>query len=753
MSEKVDREGLREKSIDNRHGYVHRLDKEATSFFFTNFPDHVKAVDLWPRFARFGRVGEVFIPAKVDKQGKRFGFVKYREVKDAKELLRTISNIWIDSFKLRINLSKFNRKTEQLPNGETKRKEPEVVVGTARDGAMTTGRTFKSALLTDNASGSGIGEAEKAKDEVVWEVEVEEERMEKLEGACVGYLVENMNAQSIQNDFHMDGFQSVKVCPLGYMTVLIWSEKVEEVKEIMETVGWWCSLFEKVIPWSPDAVSNSRAVWIRCYGVPPHAWGNDLFRSIAFKHGRFLEVDASTKEMKRCDVARIKILTKDKTAIDTSMTVKVLGKRYDIRILEECGEVGTMTQFASGVRAGDTVRQGAQSSRASGDGASIQALVEGCSETGSEADVSESCQILLEIEAQGTRGTVIEARKRDMVYTESEMAGEIPNKLGNPSDLAVSLVNSVVDRGVGDFEVSAEKVLRLEGVKTGGICGDQEDEVSIGDVDLQREVEHEAVEEVEPLNVIGLAQFENMSQEQEDSISITERCGEAFRGRPGPKFLRTKKGDLCVGGPRKNGHDNLGPTTNKHLEEKSPTKALRAGRRIKTLPELPPKKMRFLSAPPYPRNRAPRRKKQPQRVTSKEAQSDSDSIQNPDEIPVISQPTTNVEFQLEVVLPCGPPVTEEAPFIAANRAGSGTVCLVNSELYDEANILPVSTSVLEVPQRQVMEARKILAIQNEVGIKIQSSQEEHLHRMEAMEVRDRCEKEDWELNRENAGFQ
>jgi hypothetical protein len=52
-----------------------------------------------------------------------------------------------------------------------------------------------------------------------------------------------------------------------------------------------------------------------------------------------------------------------------------------------------------------------------------------------------------------------------------------------------------------------------------------------------------------------------------------------------------------------------------------------------------------------------------------------------------------------------------------------------------------------------MEARKILAIQNEVGIKIQSSQEEHLHRMEAMEVRDRCEKEDWELNRENAGFQ
>jgi hypothetical protein len=41
-------------------------------------------------FARFGRVGEVYIPNKVDKQGKRFGFVKFREVRDEVELLRML---------------------------------------------------------------------------------------------------------------------------------------------------------------------------------------------------------------------------------------------------------------------------------------------------------------------------------------------------------------------------------------------------------------------------------------------------------------------------------------------------------------------------------------------------------------------------------------------------------------------------------------------------------------------------------------
>jgi RNA recognition motif-containing protein len=336
MREKDEREGVGESSKANRQGYVHRLDKSATSYFFTNFPDDVKAVDLWPKFARFGRVGEVFIPAKVDKQGKSFGFVKFREVRDATELLRCISNIWIDSFKLRINLSKFHRKTD--PASREERKETVGLVEANRAGRNTDGRSFKSALLAEEVDGQRREVATKVTPEVIWEVEVEEARMMRLEGACVGYLIEEKDVQAIQYDFNMNGFENLKVCSLGHLQVLLWSEKPGEVKEVIGTVGWWCSLFEKMVPWSPELVSSSRVTWLRCYGVPPHAWGNNLFRSIAFKYGRFIGVDDSTKEMRRCDVARIKITTNDKVAIDSSMAVKVLGRRFDIRIMEEVGE-------------------------------------------------------------------------------------------------------------------------------------------------------------------------------------------------------------------------------------------------------------------------------------------------------------------------------------------------------------------------------------------------------------------------------
>jgi hypothetical protein len=52
-----------------------------------------------------------------------------------------------------------------------------------------------------------------------------------------------------------------------------------------------------------------------------------------------------------------------------------------------------------------------------------------------------------------------------------------------------------------------------------------------------------------------------------------------------------------------------------------------------------------------------------------------------------------------------------------------------------------------------MEANKLMALQEEVGINVHGSRADHLKRIEALEVRDQTEKEGWELNREAAGFQ
>jgi hypothetical protein len=759
----------------NNHGYVHRLDKVATSFFFTNFPDEVKAVDLWPRFAKFGRVGEVFIPAKVDKQGRRFGFVKFREVANEKELLRRISNIWIDSFKLRINLSKFSR--QSVSGGrEDKRKVDPVVSPRRYGGKAQAGKSFKAALVVeekeDNRAGvvqNTMAEERKTnpKPEVVWEVEVEEERLSKLEGAYVGYLVEERDVQTIQNNFRMDGFHGLNVCTMGFMTVLIWSNKVEEVKEVVETVGWWCSLFEKVVPWSPELVSNKRVAWLRCFGVPPHAWGADLFRSLAFKFGRFIEVDESTKDFKRCDFARVRILTSVETTIDSSMAVSVLGKRFDIRVLEELGSNHMVVR-------NNTVRGEAWpeelSSRASGEGGSFQAVMEGFSETGSDADVSDSGQVLLGVQAHGMTGTATCGSLKVVEYIEGEMAGFSPNNLGKASGDSTTRVNLDGDIGGSNCSGSEDVVLRLEGGRVGGAGGVQDDDVSTPD--SKKNVDSS----VDRVSVESPAQH-NISCPEAAHEGV-EGCKEQSVMCIGPRVLRTRQGDICIPGPSilnkgvqlcespvfsSEAHTSVKKKklmSTKHTAKHSRAEGFemrKAQYKKTTISDLPFNKVKKFSN--LAKHRSNRRKKSDHRNNMTGSSSSSDSIHNSDIPPVSHLRSHHANFTevaegftLEVVLPClanedgGPiPVATMPP---GNQQNYGMEVLLRSD-----DVGGDRTMALEVPSRQVMEAKRIVEIQDAVGIKICENEAEHLDRIMEMESRDRAEKESWEMNRETEGPQ
>jgi hypothetical protein len=277
------------------------------------------------------------------------------------------------------------------------------------------------------------------------EVEVEDEVLAKLCGAYVGYLVEDKEAISIQNQFRMDGFHNLKICSQGYLKILLWSDKVGEVKEVVGSVRWWCSLFERIVPWSSLLVSDQRVTWLRCFGVPIHAWGFDLFRDLAFKFGRFIDVDQMTINMVRCDVARIRILTGERKLIDSSMAVNVLGQRFDIRVVEENGG---WVEGGCGGKARDGVED--VSSRASSDGGiSVAAAVVGFSESSSEADVSDSCHVLMDVEnrREGRKEVVVGfCRKEDEAIVVSSSSSHF---LGNHGLLVGTKVNCESDKREG----------------------------------------------------------------------------------------------------------------------------------------------------------------------------------------------------------------------------------------------------------------------------------------------------------------
>ncbi|MCI51424.1 hypothetical protein A2U01_0072668, partial [Trifolium medium] len=59
----------------------------------------------------------------------------------------------------------------------------------------------------------------------------------------------------------------------------------------------------------------------------------------------------------------------------------------------------------------------------------------------------------------------------------------------------------------------------------------------------------------------------------------------------------------------------------------------------------------------------------------------------------------------------------------------------------------------EIPSRLVLEAKKLIGSEEEVGIYFHEFEDVNLARTMATEGRDRAEKDGWEMSRDRSGFQ
>ncbi|MFS7949853.1 putative RNA recognition motif domain, nucleotide-binding alpha-beta plait domain superfamily [Helianthus anomalus] len=64
-------------------GYVNEIFKEkAITFYVSNIHPHISDGDLWTECKNYGQVVDAYIARKLDKRGKRFGFLRFVKVHD-----------------------------------------------------------------------------------------------------------------------------------------------------------------------------------------------------------------------------------------------------------------------------------------------------------------------------------------------------------------------------------------------------------------------------------------------------------------------------------------------------------------------------------------------------------------------------------------------------------------------------------------------------------------------------------------------
>ena len=70
---------------------------------------------LWKNFKKWEDVREVYIAKRRNKDGRRYDFVRFKGVSDAKRLEVQLDNTFINDQKLFVNLPRFARSTRTHP--------------------------------------------------------------------------------------------------------------------------------------------------------------------------------------------------------------------------------------------------------------------------------------------------------------------------------------------------------------------------------------------------------------------------------------------------------------------------------------------------------------------------------------------------------------------------------------------------------------------------------------------------------------
>nr|GEX83423.1 nucleotide-binding alpha-beta plait domain-containing protein [Tanacetum cinerariifolium] len=83
--------------------------KISTSVFVANFPDSFGAKDFWNTCKQYGQVVDAYIPYRISKAGKRFGFVHFIKVFDVDILVNNLCTVWVGRHKLQANIPRFQR--------------------------------------------------------------------------------------------------------------------------------------------------------------------------------------------------------------------------------------------------------------------------------------------------------------------------------------------------------------------------------------------------------------------------------------------------------------------------------------------------------------------------------------------------------------------------------------------------------------------------------------------------------------------
>ncbi|KAK8652711.1 hypothetical protein V6N13_126736 [Hibiscus sabdariffa] len=274
------------------------------SLFVENLPERLHWIGLWFAFARHGEVVNVYIARKRSRGGKRFGFVRMKNLEEADHVTQRLNGAILYGSRLVVKLARDNQgqgckrnTTEDIGKGKFKR-----IIG-----------------------------------------HVENEDLRNLRRCLAGVMDMVCSVSSIHSRLLKWGLGDINVQRLGAKTYRL-TIMDEELSQMLEDVNWSYlkEIFSDVIPWSEKTSYNERATWLEIRGLPLHCWNNVSLKKVADLWEVFEALGENDKHSPDCEKATILISTIQVKKIDEVIEVEIGDRVFQVGVKEIGFNDGTL---------------------------------------------------------------------------------------------------------------------------------------------------------------------------------------------------------------------------------------------------------------------------------------------------------------------------------------------------------------------------------------------------------------------------
>ena len=319
-----------------------------STFFFSNFPHGFGETDMAKVFQKWARVMEVFISRRLNKWGRRFGFVRFLDVKNVVRLEGELDQIYIGNRKLHVIIPKYRR--FQSESNMAERRTPRTHHMESQKEAWARplldeegkGTERRKELWVEKKRTRTFVEVVIGASQEQWKglsVKTHQHMPQWMINSFIGKLGEGMDFDKPGEEIMKGGMSMVRARYMGDNLVLLSPREGGAMENIMKlNKGWFESVFSSVSPWSFSSGASHRIVWVRCDGLPLPMWNKECFAKVIGELPReaaVVSIDEATLTWEVLEYARLQVRVQNAGSVRWARRIQINDHMCSILVKKE----------------------------------------------------------------------------------------------------------------------------------------------------------------------------------------------------------------------------------------------------------------------------------------------------------------------------------------------------------------------------------------------------------------------------------